>query len=483
MRLLDGGTHYFKRSGAIMPAPHYPGAQMRLTFLALISALLLAGPVHADSLDDAVLKEMKLRHVPGVSVLVLKDGKVVKEKGYGMANLEHGVAVTPQTVFQSGSIGKTFTAALILLLEQDGKLRLDDPISRHLPDTPAAWEKITIRHLLTHTSGLGDPYEIIDFRKDYSDEELTALEAKVPMRFAPGEKWAYSNMGYHLLGFIANRAGGKFYGEQLKERIFAPLGMGTRVINEADVIPHRAAGYEWKGGALKNQSWVAPRLNTTADGSLYLTARDLARWDQALYGEKILDARLRAASFTAAKLNDGATAPYGYGWFVDTIKGRRHISHGGAWQGFRAQLCRYVDDKLTVVVLANSDTARPMKFADIFAKHYAPALFDAPAKAIADRDPALTAQVRALMASAAAGSLPDGLDAEFGARLTPAVLERMRDNLAVSGPVRTVELLADQGGDSGRKLRYRFRHANEDVLVSVLVDGAGKFRDFRFSPE
>jgi CubicO group peptidase (beta-lactamase class C family) len=456
---------------------------MRRTCLALLSTLVLAGPVRADSLDDAVLKEMKLRHVPGLSVLVLKDGKVIKEKGYGMANLEHGVAVTPQTVFQSGSIGKTFTAALILLLEQDGKLSLDDPISRHLPDTPAAWEKITIRHLLTHTSGLDDPYQVIDFRKDYSDEELTALEAKLPLRFAPGDKWAYSNTGYHLLGFIANRAGAKFYGEQLRERIFAPLGMGTRVISEADVIPHRAAGYEWKGGAYKNQSWVAPRLNTTADGSLYLTARDLARWDQALYGDTILDARLRAASFTAAKLNDGTSAPYGYGWFVDTIKGRRHISHGGAWQGFRAQLCRYVEDKLTVVVLANSDSARPMKFADMIAKHYVPALFDAPPKPIADRDPATTAQVRALMASVAAGKLPEGLDGEFGARLTPAVLERMRDNLADSGPLRTVELLADQARDSGRSLRYRFRHANEDVLVSALVDGAGKFREFRFSPE
>ncbi|RZA22607.1 MAG: class A beta-lactamase-related serine hydrolase, partial [Lysobacteraceae bacterium] len=254
---------------------------MRVAFLALLPATLLAGPAHADKLDDALLEEMKRRHVPGLSVLVLKDGKVVREKGYGLANLEHAVPVTPQTVFQSGSIGKTFTAALILLLEQDGKLKLDDPIARHLPDTPPAWEKITIRHLLSHTSGLGDPYEIIDFRKDYSDAELMALEARVPVRFGPGEKWAYSNMGYHLLGFIANRAGGKFYGDQLRERIFAPLGMGTRVISEADIVPHRAAGYEWKGGAYQNQSWVAPRLNTTADGSLYLTARDLARWDQA----------------------------------------------------------------------------------------------------------------------------------------------------------------------------------------------------------
>ena len=460
---------------------------MRRTRLALLSAALsaalFAGPAHADRLDDALLAEMKRRHVPGLSVLVLKDGKVIKEKGYGLANVEHGVPVTPQTVFQSGSVGKTFTAALILLLERDGKLTLDDPVSRHLPGTPPAWEKITVRHLLSHTSGLGDPYQIIDFRKDYSDEELTALEASVPVRFSPGEKWAYSNMGYHLLGFIANRVGGKFYGEQLRERLFAPLGMGTRVISESDIIPHRAAGYEWKGGALKNQAWVAPRLNTTADGSLYLTARDLARWDQALYGDAILDARLRQASFTPARLNDGSDAPYGYGWFVDTVKGRRHISHGGAWQGFRAQLCRYVDDKLTVIILANADSARPSRFADMVAAHYVPDLFDAPPKAIADPEPALTAQVRAAMASLAAGQAPAGANAELAGKFTPAVLARVTEALREAGALRSVELLSRKDEAAGRRLRYRFGHDNETLLVSVVLDQGGKFSVLNFSPE
>ncbi|MFC0251644.1 serine hydrolase domain-containing protein [Massilia consociata] len=456
---------------------------MRLATLALLSAIAFSAGAQADSLDDALLKEMQRRHVPGLSVLVIKDGKVVKEKGYGLANVEHRVPVTPQTVFQSGSVGKTFTAALILLLAQDGKLSLDDPIARHLPDTPPAWEKITIRHLLAHTSGLGDPYEIIDFRKDYTDEELIALEAKIPVRSAPGEKWAYSNMGYHLLGFIANRAGGKFYGDQLRERIFAPLGMDTRVITEADIVPHRAAGYEWKDGALKNQAWVAPRLNTTADGSLYLTARDLARWDQALYGDKILDARLRAASFTPAKLNDGSDAPYGYGWFVDKVKGRTHISHGGAWQGFRSHLCRYVDDKLTVVILANSASARPAKFANMVAAHYVPSLFDAPAKPIADKDPAASAQVRAAMDRFARGEAPAGLNAQLGAEFTPAVLARVAEALGEAGALRSVALLASQDKDGGRSLRYRYSYDNETLLVSVMLDKAGRFSGFRFMPE
>ncbi|MBC7454841.1 MAG: beta-lactamase family protein, partial [Massilia sp.] len=196
----------------------------------------------ADPVDQAVLREMKQARIPGVGIVVLQGGKIVKQQGYGLANIEHQVPVTPDTVFQSGSVGKMFTAALVMLLAEDGKLKLDDLVSRHLAHTPKAWEAITIRHLLTHTSGLGDPYARLDFRKDYSDDELIALEATIPMLSAPGERWAYSNMGYHLLGFICNKAGGKFYGDQLRERIFAPLGMSTRIISESDIVPHRAAG-------------------------------------------------------------------------------------------------------------------------------------------------------------------------------------------------------------------------------------------------
>lgn len=456
---------------------------MRAACLALLSTTVLLGAARADSLDDALLQEMKRRHVPGLSVLVLKDGKVIKEKGYGLANIEHQVPVTPQTVFQSGSVGKTFTAALILLLAQDGKLSLDDPISRHLPNTPPAWEKITLRHLLTHTSGLGDPYESLDFRKDYTDEELIALEAAIPLRFAPGEKWAYSNMGYHLLGFIANRAGGKFYGDQLRERIWAPLGMGTRVISEADIVPHRAAGYQWKQGALQNQSWVAPRLNTTADGSLYLTARDLAAWDQALYGDKVLNATLRQASFTPAKLNDGSDAPYGLGWFVDTVKGRRHIHHGGSWQGFRSYLCRYVDDKLTVVVLANSDSARPSRFANLVTSHYAPSLIAPPGKPIADRDPAVTLRVREIAARLGAGEMPTGLGPEAAAGFTPQSLPRIAAFMQELGPLRSVELLARKDEEQGRGYRYRFQYEGDTMIASLVIGKDGQVGRFSFQAE
>ncbi len=438
---------------------------MRLLLSLLV--LLLCCPARADRLDEAIEREMARRHVPGLAVVVLKDGRLVRERGYGLANVEHGVKVTPSTVFQSGSVGKTFTAALILLLAEDGKLGLDDPVSRHLPEAPAAWNGITIRHLLTHTGGLGEPYQKIDLRKDYTDAELIAVEASLPLLFAPGERFSYSNTGYHLLGFIATRAGGKHWSEQLRERIFAPLGMGARVISEAEIVPHRAAGYEWSDGRLRNQSWVSPSLNTTADGALYLTARDLALWDQALRGDRVLNAKLRAASWTPPRLADGSTSPYGYGWFVGEQNGRRTILHGGAWQGFKALITRYVDDDLTVIVLANSAIARVGKIGDMVAGHYVPALAPVRAQAIPDREPLLAAQAREAMARLAARQAPAKLSAREAERFTPRWIGIVADEIANAGPLGAVELLERSVEGTLQTSRYRFLYRDVPMLVTV----------------
>lgn len=454
----------------------------QLRALVLFVTCAAVSGAHADALDDAIKAEMKRRQVAGVGIAVVKDGKIIREQGYGLANIEHSVPVSAKTVFQSGSIGKQFTAALVLLLAEDGKLGLDDPISKHLANTPESWKGITIRHLLTHTSGLGDPYAKLDLRKDYSDDELIALEATIPVQSAPGEKFAYSNMGYHLLGFICNKAGGKFYGDQLRERIFAPLGMGTRVINEADIIPHRAAGYEFADGKLRNQDWVAPKLNTTAHGSLYLTARDLAIWDQALHSGKILSKRLQETVFTPAKLNDGSSTEYGFGWFVGKHNGHRLISHGGAWQGFRSSMNRFVDDKLTVIVLANSTNARAGKFSETVAGHYIPALATVPAKPIADTNPAVTAQLRQVVSDIAAEKLPKGFTDEQVPKLT-AVLKRFSGAIREMGALRSVALLAvTEEGDS-RQYRYRYSFAQEPMIVSAKFNKAGLIERFGLSLE
>jgi CubicO group peptidase (beta-lactamase class C family) len=198
----------------------------------------------------------------------------------GFANVEHRVSVRPDTVFQSGSMGKEFAATAIMMLVEEGKIGLDDSITKYFHDAPPKWKPVTVRHLLSHTGGFTDYPKDFNFRKDYTEDELFKVIAAFPLDFLPGTKWSYSNLGYATLALLIHRVTGKFYGDVLEERIFQPLGMQTtRIISEADIIPNRASGYRLLKGELKNQEWVAPTLNTTADGSLYFSILDLAKWE------------------------------------------------------------------------------------------------------------------------------------------------------------------------------------------------------------
>jgi D-alanyl-D-alanine carboxypeptidase len=322
------------------------------------SVLFLATLVQPDKVDDIATKAMKDMKIPGLAVMVLKDGKPIKTKGYGFANLEHRVPVKPETIFQSGSVGKMFTATLIMMLVEEGKLKLDESIGKYFPEAKGAWDEVLLRHLLTHTSGLGQlPYIEMDLQKNHTeDEQVKVMVAQKPVA-KPGDEWAYNNGGYVMLGILVRRVTGKFYGDLMQEKIFKPAGMTTaRVISEADIIPNRAAGYVLTENGIKNQDWVAPVTNTTADGALYLSLLDFAKWDVALYGTKLLKQSTLEQMWAPTKLNDGQrTALYGFGWFTRKVGDKRLIDHSGAWQGFTAYIGRHVDQRVTVVVLANLD--------------------------------------------------------------------------------------------------------------------------------
>jgi CubicO group peptidase (beta-lactamase class C family) len=293
------------------------------------------------------------KQIPGCAIMVRRGGETILCGGYGFANVEHNVPATAQTLFQSGSIGKQFTAMAVMLLVEEGKLSLDAPLPNAA--VPDRWSHIRLRHLLTHTSGLGDYPESLDLRKDYSEEELWKMVTEQPLNFKAGDKMSYSNLGYVLLGIVVHKVSGFTYSDFLRERIFEPLEMrNSRVISEKDIIPRRAAGYRLNDGELTNQDWVSPSLNTTADGSLYLTAEDMAKWHAALDNRRLLAASSYAAIWSPAKLNDGSTAPYGFGWGIGkTHSGHRVLEHGGAWQGFAAYTARYPDDDLSVAVFCN----------------------------------------------------------------------------------------------------------------------------------
>ena len=314
---------------------------------------------------------MQKQRIPGLSVAVIGDGQIILVKGYGFANVEHQVPVKPETIFQSGSVGKQFTATAVMMLVEEGKISLEDKISKHLTDAPESWKDITVRHLLTHTAGTTDYPRDFNFHRDYTEDELLKRAATIPLAFQPGEKWSYSNLGYVMLGILVRKVSGKFYGDFLQERIFKPLGMNTaRIISEADIVMNRAAGYRLVKGELKNQDWVSPSLNTTADGALYLTVLDMAKWDAALYTEKLLKKSSLDQMWTPVKLNNGKTHAYGFGWALGEVRGHRIIEHGGAWQGFKSFISRYVDDKLTVVVFANLAQANDGRIARGVAEIY-----------------------------------------------------------------------------------------------------------------
>ena len=217
---------------------------------------------------DFAQAELARQKIPGIALGIYRNGEIVKQQGYGLANVEHQIPVSADTVFQTASIGKMFAAAAVMLLVEDGKISLDQSVRAYLPEAPKSWQPITIRHLLNHTGGIGNTET--DWQKNSSEKQMLRRIYAAPLQFKPGSRWAYSNNGYALLGAVIRRITGKHYGELLQARIFQPLGMTTaRVISERDIIPYRAAGYELDDadGSLKNQEWVAPYHNQTADGT------------------------------------------------------------------------------------------------------------------------------------------------------------------------------------------------------------------------
>ena len=363
----------------------------------------------AGAVDAAVRTQMQSQRIPGVAIAVMRGGTVLAAKGFGFANMEHQVAASDRTMFQSGSLGKMFTAAGVMALVEDGRVQLDASIRTYLPEAPASWQPILIRHLLSHTGGVPDyTSEQFNYRKDYTDAELLALAYALPVEFAAGSRWNYSNTGYVVLGAMMTRLTGKPYWHFLRDRIFTPAGMPTaRVITESEIVPHRASGYLPTPTGFRHQDWVAPQLNTTADGSLLLSVRDLAAWADVVRRRAVLRAESWERMLTPVTLTSGSKQPYGFAWFVDSLRGQVVYQHSGSWQGFRTQFTRYDAQDLTVAVLTNSGAADPSAIAAAVATAIDSSLAPVPFPSIPlrDADPAVTTRLRSLLERSARGEL------------------------------------------------------------------------------
>ena len=291
------------------------------------------------------------------TVLVAKNGKPVFRESFGLANRELNVQNTADTVFRLGSITKQFTAASILQLVEAGKLSVDDKVSKYYAKAPASWSAITIKHLLTHRSGIPSYTGLPNFfetqaASDKTPDEIVQLTASMPLEFEPGTKYAYDNTGYVLLGYIIEKVSGQSYAAYLQDHIFGPLGMKHSGFDTSvDILPNRAAGYSFDDNKWTNARYLAMTLPHAA-GSLYSTVDDLLIWEQAFFGDKVVSAVSRNAMTT----DHGDK--YGFGLLADDLGGHTTIWHNGGINGFSTHMARFPDDGLTVIALANLETAR-----------------------------------------------------------------------------------------------------------------------------
>jgi len=347
---------------------------MRLLRLVCVLVLVLlpvfAPLLRADAVDDLVNAELARQQIPGLALAVMKDGKLAKSAGYGLANVAEKVPVRPETVFRIASVGKQFIATGILLLVEDGKMTLDDRLGALLDDAPPTWAPLTVRQLLSHTSGL--VRESPGYLPILRQPDINVIRAAypLPLQFTPGEKYQYSNVGYFTLAEIIRRKGGQPWPEFIAARVFRPAQLDATATTDQPPRGPRATGYAGKEG-----KWtpVTDALAVRPSGAFHSTVLDLAKWDRVLDGDTVLKPSSRKELWTRIRLNDGSTHDYGLGWAVTAKGGRDMIRHGGSQAGFRTEYLRFPKERVTVIVLANADEAKPAVFAERVAELFLPA--------------------------------------------------------------------------------------------------------------
>ena len=318
-----------------------------------------ARPAHVDPVDQIVLRQMAIEKIPGLSLAVLHGKEVVKRQAYGVASVELCAPATTDTRFGIGSISKQFTAAAIMLLAQEGKLALDDPINKFFPEVGGAWKGVTIRQLLTHTAGVRDylvndpahlPTLAFDRKQNVTAVDFLRRLSREPQTFVPGSGFGYSNAGYVLLGMIVERVSGMKFREFMRERVFAPLGLdNTGFLTPAEIIPNRAIGYETDDGKLSTGDYVSDFYATQGDTSMYMTADDMAKWIGAVIGDQFIRPEMHRQMWSPFQFADGTTTNYGFGWIFSDVRGVPITLHSGSFiAGYSAYIVHFPRSRYTV---------------------------------------------------------------------------------------------------------------------------------------
>lgn len=442
--------------------------------------------VRADSVDDFVTSQLAERHVPGVAAAIIQNGRVVKIKGYGVASVEFNVPVTLDTVFEIGSVSKQMTAAGIMLLVEDGKVSLDEKVSKYLPNTPESWKDVTVRHLLTHTSGVKsysslDGFELSNRLKV---ADFIKLLAPHPLEFTPGEKNIYSNSGFNLLAYIIEASSGKPYMEYMSERIFRPLGMTKTGDRDTQfIIPNRATGYEWRIDRLTGRDGNLTDL--MGAGSIVSTIADMTKWSAALSGNTFLKPQSKREIWKQFTFNDGKPSPYGFGWRISDVRGHKLVGHTGQTAGFGAANFRYVDDDVTVIVLTNlGEIGLGGQIASRIAKIYIPTISLKAMKSKPETDPAFGAKLLSVLRSRADNKLdPELLSADLTRTLSTERSKSAYQRIAAYGMPKNVLFVGSEGEGGKALYRYKAETEKRTFLWRFALDSDGKISELTLEEE
>jgi D-alanyl-D-alanine carboxypeptidase len=436
--------------------------------------------------DAYVKAEMARQRIPGLSVAIVRSGKVILAKGYGLANVEHSVPATRDTVYPVGSLTKSFTATAIMMLVEAGKLSLDERVCNYLPDLiPAAWSEVTVRHLLSHTAGVPDDDAKIMGLRERTPTDLIRSVSHLPLDFHAGEKFAYSNRNYTLLGILIEKTSGKPYGEFVAERIFQPLEMtASRVTDLRAVIKNRASGYLWENDSLRLCEW--PPFNLTASGGIISTVADLLKFDAALYTEKLLRKSTLEQMWTPTRLKDGTTPTafgdplslgwrYGLGWRVYDSHGHRRVEHDGGLGGAMALLSRIPEERYSIALLTN-------RMANWSAFQAGIDRLCRPVKPLEDRDAQTTQRLRRALLNLAEGKAVATEFTPEAHALLSAELKYARAFYQSLGPLSSFSLVEQRNEGKNRIYHYRTVFGRTAWIHRFVLTSEGKIAELGTEP-
>jgi len=454
------------------------------------SQAIVTPQANDTAIDTFVEQLMADKQIPGLSLAVIHDQKLIKAKGYGMLNRERNVKVRPSSIFPIASISKPLTATAILLLVEDGKIELDAAVGTYLTDASSKWQDITIRQMLNHTAGLSESVYQGNFRQLTHPERFVATAGRIPLDFQPGESWMYSNTGYNLAAAIVEEVSKQPFEQFVKERIFEPLEMtATDVLRDSYQSPNIAMGYVIDRGKLNpieiRLSQVRQQMRLfLGSGSITSNALDLAKWAIAMQKGQLLSAESQAAMTAPGMTNSGLTTSYGLGWFINEINNHKTVIHGGNLWGYSTSLSQFPDEQLTVIVLTNKDNEFGDRLALEIASQYSDRLLiDKDKPAITDEQPELTAKLLAyLRGNNTAIQVTPAVQTALDSTLRGEYTANLWKEYAQQHTVNALELIEQSSHDNGIKYRYRIVTSDDTQLLTTIITPEGLIASMGIGP-